>query len=87
MLEADLFTDMAIFNNQVKTNEQPKPILPQGPLRPNNDSFWQELAHIAHSKPEPNAQKASKPAQSQYSLHTFELNDAMLEDKVKRITA
>jgi len=54
-----------------------------GPLRTNNDAFWQELGQITHEKQD----KTTKPRQPEYSLHTFELNDALLEDKVKRITA
>ena len=73
MLEADLLSDMGVFG-------KPKPIT-QGHLRANNDAFWHELSQIAHT--EPVRQEPIKPA----SLPTFELNDAMIEERVRKITA
>jgi hypothetical protein len=49
------------------------------PIRENNNAFWQELAAITHAKPE------TKPMVN--SALTFELNDAMIDERVRKITA
>lgn len=50
MLEADLFADMGVFDQKAK------PIVSNGPLRPNNDAFWLELSQIAQNR-QPNQQE------------------------------